>query len=194
MTHSIPTGGVPSEGIELRESIQSCSSLWDIKKYCRYYYYYSIKLHKPGTPIRPVINWKNASAYELAKLLQNHLQLPYTYNIQDSKTLMTELETIEMDKNSRICSFDIKNMYTNIPRTETANLIYNILKTNQNINDSNQKEILHTLDTIMEQSYFQFQQKCFKQTEGLAMGAPTSAILAETYIQNMEQNKFTQYH
>jgi hypothetical protein len=39
----------------------------------------------------------------------------------------------------------------------------------------------------MEQNYFQFQEKYFKQTEGLAMGAPTSAILAETYIQNMEQ-------
>jgi hypothetical protein len=46
----------------------------------------TIKLNKPGTPIRPIINWKNAPAYKLAKLLQNHLQLPYTYNIQDSKT------------------------------------------------------------------------------------------------------------
>jgi hypothetical protein len=38
----------------------------------------------------------------------------------------------------------------------------------------------------MEQNYFQFNQQYYKQTEGLAMGAPTSAILAETYIQHME--------
>jgi hypothetical protein len=31
------------------------------------------------------------------------------------------------------------------------------------------------------------------QTDGLAMGAPTSATLAEAYIQNMEHNKYTQY-
>jgi hypothetical protein len=80
-------------------------------------------------------------------------------------------------------------MYTNIPRTETTNIIHNILKTNQNINDNNQKEIIYTLDTIMEQRYFQFQQKYFKQTEILAMGAPTSAILAETYIQNMKHKQ-----
>jgi hypothetical protein len=41
----------------------------------------------------------------------------------------------------------------------------------------------------MEQNYFQFQQKCFKQTEGLAMGAPTSAILTGIYIQNMEHKQ-----
>jgi hypothetical protein len=88
----------------------------------------TIKLHKPGTPIRPIIiiiNWKNTPAYKLAKhiakLLHNDLQLPYTYNIQDSKTLITELKTIQIDRNTRICSLNIKNMYTNIPRTETTN-------------------------------------------------------------------------
>jgi hypothetical protein len=38
----------------------------------------------------------------------------------------------------------------------------------------------------MEQNYFQFDQKYYKQIEGLTMGAPTSAILAETFIQHME--------
>jgi hypothetical protein len=38
----------------------------------------------------------------------------------------------------------------------------------------------------MEQNYSQFKQKYYKQTDGLAMGASASAILAKTYIQNME--------
>jgi hypothetical protein len=38
----------------------------------------------------------------------------------------------------------------------------------------------------MEKNYFQFDQKYYKQTDGLAMGTPTSAILAETFIQHME--------
>jgi hypothetical protein len=38
----------------------------------------------------------------------------------------------------------------------------------------------------MEQNYFQFDQKYYKQTEGLAMGDPTSALLAEAYVQCME--------
>jgi hypothetical protein len=41
----------------------------------------TIKLHKPNIPTRPVINWKNASSYELAKHLTKtvhcYLYLPY---------------------------------------------------------------------------------------------------------------------
>jgi hypothetical protein len=42
---------------------------------------------------------------------------------------------------------------------------------------------------MMEQNYFQFNEEYYKQTEGLAMGAPTSAILAEVYIQYIEHKK-----
>jgi hypothetical protein len=33
----------------------------------------------------------------------------------------------------------------------------------------------------MDQNYFQFDLEYYKQSNGLAMGAPTSATLAETY-------------
>jgi hypothetical protein len=142
-------------------------------------------------PIRPIINWRNAPAYELAKrltkTLHNHLHLPYTYNIQNTTQLITELKTIQFSKYTRICSFDIENIYTNIPRTEATNIIATILKTNSSINNNNNslKEIIH----IMEQNYFQFEQKFYKQTDGLAMGAPTSAIISKAYIQNMEHKQ-----
>jgi hypothetical protein len=38
----------------------------------------------------------------------------------------------------------------------------------------------------MDQNCFQFNQQYYKQTNGVAMGAPTSAILAGTYVQHME--------
>jgi hypothetical protein len=41
----------------------------------------------------------------------------------------------------------------------------------------------------MEQNYFRYNQQYYKQTEGLAMGAPTSAILAKVYIQYIEHIK-----
>jgi hypothetical protein len=44
----------------------------------------------------------------------------------------------------------------------------------------------------MEQNYFQFNQQYYKRTEGLAMGAPTSPILAKVYIQHMEHNQLYQ--
>jgi hypothetical protein len=39
----------------------------------------TIKLHKENTPIRPIINWRNAPAYELAKHLTKILPTPTEY-------------------------------------------------------------------------------------------------------------------
>jgi sugar (pentulose or hexulose) kinase len=86
-----------------------------------------IKLHKQKTPIRPMINWKNAPAYQqakqLTKTLHNYLQLPYKYNVQNSIHLMTDLQAIQLNKDTRLCSFDIENMYTNIPEVSIINII-----------------------------------------------------------------------
>ena len=47
----------------------------------------NIKTHKEGMPIRPVINNINAPAYNLAKLLNQHLHillpLPNTYTVKN---------------------------------------------------------------------------------------------------------------
>jgi hypothetical protein len=54
---------------------------------------------------------------------------------------------------------------------------------------STQEEITNILKSIKEQNYFQVNEQYYEQTEGLAMGAPTSAILAEVYIQHMEHKQ-----
>jgi hypothetical protein len=78
--------------------------------------------------------------------------------------LITELKTIEISKDTRICSLNIQNMYINIPRTEVTNIIANILKMNSSINNS-RKEVIHILEIVMKQNYFQFKQKFYKQTD-----------------------------
>jgi hypothetical protein len=82
----------------------------------------TIKIHKNPIKIRPIVNWKNAPAYQLAtqtsKILTQDIQLPHTFNITNTTQLMEELKTTPINTNTRICSFDITNMYTNIPTTQ----------------------------------------------------------------------------
>jgi hypothetical protein len=42
----------------------------------------------------------------------------------------------------RLCSFDIENMYTNIPKIGIINMINTILQNNQGIETNTQKEII----------------------------------------------------
>ena len=150
-----------------------------------------IKIHKTEAPIRPVVNWKNAPAYKLARTLAKKLQtytaLPYCFNVKNTTSLITDLQGIPYGQNLRLASFDITNMYTNIPRHELPTIINDICK--NNYTDPNIiEDIIKLTTTITDQNYFQFMNENFIQTEGLAMGAPTSAILSEIYLQFLENN------
>jgi hypothetical protein len=85
-----------------------------------------------------------------------------------------------------MCSFDIENMYTNIPINELLNVAENIMNKNHNISHETKTEIRNLLNTTLEQNYIEHNGKWYKQNDGLAMGAPTSAILAEVFIQYLE--------
>jgi predicted DNA binding CopG/RHH family protein len=97
-----------------------------------------------------------------------HIQHPKLNTFDHSST------DHRIKENMRMCSIDIKDMYTNIPKEDVTNIIKNI--PDMTLNTISQKEIMGLLGTILEQNYCQFNQKYYRQTEGRAMGAPTSAV------------------
>jgi hypothetical protein len=69
-------------------------------------------------------------------------------------------------------------MYTNIPIHEVQNIVGNIIDKNYNISQQIKREIKNLHNTNLEQIYIEHNGRLYKQNDGLAMGAPTSAILA----------------
>ena len=68
---------------------------------------------------------------------------------------MKDLLDIVYDNNIKFASFDITNMYTNIPTDELPNIIRNLCSVN-NIKPTTQSEILHLCYIALSQNYFQF--------------------------------------
>jgi hypothetical protein len=150
------------------------------------------KIHKEDSPIRPVVNWKNAPAYKLAKMLSKKLSiyipLPHTFNVKHTVQLMSDLREIPFDQNLKIASFDITNMYSNVPTGELTKIID--LMCNQNdIKEQLKYEIMKISQILIKQNYFQFQDTLYIQEEGLAMGAPTSSVFSEICWQHIENTK-----
>jgi uncharacterized Rossmann fold enzyme len=73
-------------------------------------------------------------------------------------------------------------MYTNIPTNKLKEIITNILN-DYHTNKEEKEELLNILDMILEQNYVQFNNQYHKQNKRLSMGTPTSATLAETFIE-----------
>jgi hypothetical protein len=95
----------------------------------------------------------NAPSYKLAKFIahipEETLQLPYTHNIKNSTTLMDDLYNINIDNNTRLCSFDTENRYTNIPTDEINTIITDNLNTYNIIPPTYQHELLKWLNTTL---------------------------------------------
>ena len=76
-------------------------------------------------------------------------------------------------------------MYSNIPTTDLMTTLRKLCEVN-NVDDRTTQDIMRIAQTLLEQYYFRFRETIYIQNEGLAMGAPTSSILSEIYLQYME--------
>jgi len=77
-------------------------------------------------------------------------------------------------------------MYSNIPIRETKYILNSILTQNL-VGQQTSIELLNWYEIITQQNYFTNDGEIFIQNDGLAMGAPSSSIISEISLQNIEQ-------
>jgi hypothetical protein len=77
-------------------------------------------------------------------------------------------------------------MYSNIPTQDLNDLIIDIARKNQ-IHSEVIQEIEQLTKLITKQNYFEME--FYHQSEGLAMAAPSSVLLAEIYLKFLEHNQ-----
>jgi hypothetical protein len=118
-----------------------------------------IKVHKPDSPIQPVINWRNAPAYKLAqhisRIFTAYNILLYTFNIKNTVHLMEDLLQVSINQHTRFASFDITSIYTNIP-TQQIPKILTILCRRNVIDKELSRDLIALTETIVRQNYFRF--------------------------------------
>jgi hypothetical protein len=77
-------------------------------------------------------------------------------------------------------------MYTSIPTMEVKQIIKDNFDRDYHTKQDDKKVLLSLINIILEQNCIQFNNHFYRQHNGLAMVAPTSAIFAETFIQFLE--------
>lgn len=110
-------------GVQAPKHVHQCTVLvWTLWDLCTLY----------STSIRQTVNWKNTPAYQLAThlstLIKQYTELLNSYNINNTTHLISTLQNTSIDQNTRICLFDITNMYTNIPTNIITKIIHETLE------------------------------------------------------------------
>ena len=149
--------------------------------------YGSAKVHKivtDGLPsFRPILCAIGTPTYKLAKFLAPMLEALTTneYAIKDSATFAEELQSF--DSKLVMVSFDIESLFTNIPLQEAIDLcVANSFKDRTHVDNLSKDRFRELLTRAMSEALILFDQKFYKPHDGVAMGSPLGATLANVFL------------
>lgn len=85
-----------------------------------------LKIQTPNKPIWPVVKNKNAPTYRIAKklndILKQRLQMENQYNTLNSEKWAHNISALKINNNHKMITYDIKDLYVNIPKEETLTI------------------------------------------------------------------------
>ncbi len=127
------------------------------------------------------------SMTSVGHLLQNCTPTWWTKN---SKDLVTELATVMIEDGDIFNSHDVVSLFTNTPIQETLSIIKNRLIADTKLKQRTLLEvedIMELTEFIATTTYFSFRGTLYKQKFGTAMGSPVSPLLANLFMEWLEQ-------
>jgi hypothetical protein len=161
-------------------------------------FYGTAKLHKlkegnkdiGQLPVRPIISNIGTATYKTSKYLAK-LLAPLTkskYTIQNSKEFVAFAKELKVSNDYEMVSFDVSNLFTNVPLEFTIDLILKKVYSKKMIKTKLKKEELKELLGICtKELHFTFDGKIYRQTDGVCMGSPLGPVLANVFMVYLEE-------
>ena len=148
------------------------------------------KTHKTGVPVRPILSAVTCHNYKLAKFLVPLLAplAESEYTISDVFNFNKEIQERNDSYRTLMVSLDIESLFTNVPVVETVNIILNKLFPNDSViyHGFNRNDFHTLLKLAVEDSFFTFDNKLFKQIDSMAMGSPLGPLFANIFLSHFE--------
>lgn len=148
------------------------------------------KVHKSGNPVRPIISAIKTYNYELAKYLDEILKplIDTTYILVDTYDFVNKVKDLSSATDLYIVSFDIVSLFTNVPTTETIDILLDLAfkENNTHFHNLTRSELQRLLVMCTQESHFQFNGEYFDQIDGVAMGSPLGPLFANAFMSNFE--------
>ena len=112
------------------------------------------------------------------------------HHVKNSRDLAAELEDLIIGEDEMLNSHDVVSLFTNVPVDKALEVIKQRLHEDQSwravthLKIENVVELLHfTLTT----TYFRFRGQLYRQKFGAVMGSPVSPLVADIYMEHLEQ-------
>jgi hypothetical protein len=159
-----------------------------------------IKTHKEGFPIRPVVSFVASPTYNLSRCLKewfiNNTDFIPKYAIKNSCDLVEKLCSPNLPPpppTSKVNSFDINGMFTNVDVTLSINYMCDILR-ESGVDADTISEFKGLISVCLMTNICQFRNTTYQFSDGLPMGGPLSSIVSEVFLDRLEGELFAVDH
>jgi hypothetical protein len=162
------------------------------------------KVHKPPDdqgqyPFRPIVFGRDSLTATTSKLLA-HILTPITiktpYQVQDSLHLKHSISQYNIPDTHILVSFYITNMYPSIPRIPALSALRRLLEQDPTLKQRTSMTINHIItlqEAVLRLAHFQWLGVFYAQTDGYAMGDPTSTPVSNTFMTEFETDVLARY-
>ena len=151
------------------------------------------KVHKPGTPVRPIVSSIGSISYPCAKYIAGILKplVGKTSSfIKNSADFVDKIKDCRVEDDEELISFDVTALFTSVPVDKALVVIRDKL-----LNDDTLKErtsipidyLVKILELCLKCTYFVFRDEYYLQIHGAAMGSPVSPIVCNLYMEYFEE-------
>ena len=155
------------------------------------------KIHKPDTPLRPIVSSCGSVTYgvakELAKILKP-LVGKSPHHINSTQDFVEQARHFKLEAGECLSSYDVSALFTSVPIDPALNVIKDLLVKDNTLKERKVMEvddIILLLEFCLKNTYFSFQGQFYEQVEGAAMGSPVSPTVANLYMEYLEQKNLS---
>ena len=171
-----PTSYLKNKLITLFKDIKQTGGL-STQKYKQLYptsavppkFYGLPKIHKAGTPLRPIVSSRGSITYGVAKEL-SHIIKPLVgqppHHLKNTQHFIQQLQGKKLEPGETITSFDVKALFTSLPVQPSIQIVKQRLQQDNTLPQRTSmsiKQITSLLEFCLSHTYFLFQGKYYEQ-------------------------------
>ena len=148
------------------------------------------KVHKSGTPLRPILRTIGTPGYALAKELCDILSplCVNSHRLSDSFSFVNSVNDLSFSFPVTMCSFDVSSLFTNVPLEETIEIAINrLFSEGHDTHGMDRATISSLLQFAAKDCCFIFNNRFYCQIDGVAMGSPLGPVLADIFMIKFEE-------
>ena len=112
------------------------------------------------------------------------------HHINSTQDFAEQIKHITLAPGECLSSYDVSALFTLVPVDPALNIIRDLLDKDHTLKERTVlvvNDIILLLKFCLKNTYFSFQGQVYEQVEGVAMGSPVSPIIANLYMEYLEQ-------